>query len=75
MKEYNDILADCLNCEKEGIADKLFPINKGFTEKERIEFVNAIYNAMYIVNQNVPVLGRKSDSKPDKREFDSHRVH
>jgi hypothetical protein len=46
---YKEILATNLGCQPEAIADKLFPINRGFTEEERISNLNAIYNSMRYV--------------------------
>lgn len=40
------ILANNLGCEEQAVADALFPISKGFTEKERIDNLSAIYAAM-----------------------------
>jgi len=37
-----DKIAQNLGCERHGVADTLFPIKKGFTEQERIKFMQAI---------------------------------
>lgn len=46
MKAPQQILAEKLGCEKHQIADKLFPISKGYTEKERMDYLQAIYSTI-----------------------------
>lgn len=53
MREHTKILAEWLHCEENAIADTLFPINKEFTEQERISNIVSIFNAMKTVEEEV----------------------
>lgn len=44
--DHRQILSQNLGCEPEAVVDTLFPISKGFTEKERISNIAAIYASM-----------------------------
>lgn len=44
--DFVNILANALNCKREAVVDTLFPIEKGYSEKERILYINAIFTAM-----------------------------
>ena len=44
--DFVNILANALGCKREAVVDRLFPIEKGYSEKERIININAIYDAM-----------------------------
>jgi hypothetical protein len=53
VREHSKILAEALDCEETAIADKLFPIHKGFTEQDRITNMVKLFNAMKMVeNEN-----------------------
>lgn len=46
MRQLDEILAQELGCDKNAIADNLFPLTMGFNEHLRTMFVSAIWRAM-----------------------------
>ena len=68
MKTPQQILSDKLGCEKHQIADKLFPINKGYSEKERMEYLQAIYSTI----AEVSLFNAKLQDGFDSIEHDAY---
>ena len=52
MKDFNTILAEHIGCKPEEIVDTLFPIERGYSEEERVKFYTAIICSMGYVEIN-----------------------